>query len=245
MLGFLRRKKKEMATNVVNTATSSDSINPLVLKKVKIPRKFEIFVEEFDEEKGWRPVVAANIPGMTNSNPVLTVNSHADLQEKMNLYKSMDQRFKIIREIDPPSKETVVKLAIEQGIDPETGEPLSKDGTKPVKTETPTQEKPETSNCYDNGRSRTPCRESKDEITRPKPKIVTIGDLQIKYDGDKVYQKQWMQLTPAEAANFRVVSDSNNKITPLVGKHFEMKKWVLVEEDACQEADVTEKLLDE
>lgn len=72
---------------------------------------------------------------------------------------------------------------------------------------------------------------------KSKPKIVTIGDMQVKYDGDKVYQKQWVQLTAAEASNIRVVNDANNKIFPLNGKHIECRKWVVVEEDRNEDDD--------
>ena len=80
---------------------------------------------------------------------------------------------------------------------------------------------------------------------KPKPKIVTIGDIEVKYDGDKVYQKQWMKLTSAEASNFRVVNDSNNKIVNLNGKHIEAKRWILVEEKVSMaDVDAVEKLVE-
>ena len=61
--------------------------------------------------------------------------------------------------------------------------------------------------------------------------------MQVKYDGDKVYQKQWVKLNAVEAANFRLVNDSNNKIVTLNGKHLEALKWILVEETSVDEAD--------
>lgn len=72
-------------------------------------------------------------------------------------------------------------------------------------------------------------------VQKLKPKIITIGDMQVKYDGDKVYQKQWVKLNSTEAANFRIVSDSSNKIMPLNGKHIECRKWVIVEEDSPED----------
>ena len=77
-----------------------------------------------------------------------------------------------------------------------------------------------------------------------KPKIVVIGDIEVKYDGDKVYQKQWMKLTPAEASNFRVVNDTNNKIVPMTGKHIEAKRWTLIEDSASKEDDTVESLIE-
>ena len=56
-----------------------------------------------------------------------------------------------------------------------------------------------------------------------------------------MYQKQWMRLTPKEAANFRVVNDSNNKLVPLAGRHIEAKRWTLVEnaeQDDCMVEDL-------
>lgn len=83
------------------------------------------------------------------------------------------------------------------------------------------------------------------EAAKPKPKIVTIGDIEVKYDGDKVYQKQWMKLTPTEASNFRVVNGSNNKIVSLAGKHIEAKRWMLIEEKAStSEDDAVENLIE-
>ena len=60
-------------------------------------------------------------------------------------------------------------------------------------------------------------------------KIITLGDVQIKYDGNSVYQKQWVRLAPKEEAGIRVISDANNKIVPMKGRHFEVKRWVKIE----------------
>ena len=82
-------------------------------------------------------------------------------------------------------------------------------------------------------------------LEKQKPKIVTIGDIEVKYDGDKVYQKQWMKLTPTEASNFRVVVDSTNKIVNLNGKHIEAKRWTLIEEKtSSQEDDSIDSLIE-
>jgi len=72
---------------------------------------------------------------------------------------------------------------------------------------------------------------------KPKAKIITIGDMQVKYDGDKVYQKQWVKLNANEASNFRVVSDASNKIVPMTGKHIEARRWVRVEESSEDNVD--------
>ncbi len=42
--------------------------------------------------------------------------------------------------------------------------------------------------------------------------------------------------------NFRVVSDSNNKLVALTGKHIEARRWVLVE-NASYDEDQTEDII--
>lgn len=244
MFGIFKRKKR--MNDPQNTATPAGQIDQKILAKVKIPRKFEIFVEEYDMEKGWKPVVNASIPGMPNSNPIITVNSPADLQEKMNMYKTMEQRFKIIREIDPPSPETIRRLAAEQGIDIETGNTVSSAETKPAQTAAPVSATPVTpvTHVAPTAQPRIPGTTPVMPVAKAKPKMVTIGDMQLKYDGDKVYQKQWIKLNAAESRNFRIVSDSNNKLVQMTGKHIEALKWVLVEETEEGDDDSAEKLLD-
>lgn len=61
-----------------------------------------------------------------------------------------------------------------------------------------------------------------------KPKYYKVGDVEIKDDNGKIYQKQWLRLTEAEASNFRIINDKNNSIFNLKDRHIEMKKWVLV-----------------
>lgn len=64
----------------MNTATviTDNRLSPAVMQQLKIPRKFEIFVEEFDETKEpgqWRPVRIDAALGGHGSNPVITVSS--------------------------------------------------------------------------------------------------------------------------------------------------------------------------
>ena len=219
-----------------NTATPAGQIDPKVLAKVKIPRKFEIFVEEFDEEGGpghspaWKPVKVDPTLGGQGGNPVITVTCPEDLREKMNFYKQIGQRFRIVREIDPPSQELILKYAAEQGID--VGQ------AKPEEVAQPQCAEARAISDAPNAVVSVPSSVLVAQPSAPrKPKIVTIGDIQLKYDGDKVYQKQWVRLSQTEAANYRVVNDSNNKIFALSGKHIEAKKWVLVEESCEQDTE--------
>lgn len=64
---------------------------------------------------------------------------------------------------------------------------------------------------------------------KQKPRIFKIGDIEVKDDNGVLYQKQWVTLTPKEAASIRIVSDTNNKIVDLKGKHIEMRRWIKVE----------------
>ena len=66
-------------------------------------------------------------------------------------------------------------------------------------------------------------------VQKQKPKFYRIGDIEIKDDNGKIFQKQWMKLSESEMSNFRVINDKNNSIVNLNGKHLEMKKWVIVE----------------
>ena len=88
-------------------------------KTLKIPRTFEIMVEEMHEEDDgtvrWRPVMIDPRLG-GNGSVTITVNSQQELQEKQQWYREAGQRFKIVREINPPSREDIERMAAEQGI---------------------------------------------------------------------------------------------------------------------------------
>ena len=64
---------------------------------------------------------------------------------------------------------------------------------------------------------------------RQKPKYYKVGDIELKDDNGKIYQKQWLRLTDAEASNFRIINDKTNSIFNLKDRHIEMKKWVQVD----------------
>lgn len=187
-------------------------------KPLKIPRTFEIMVEEMHEEDDgtvrWRPVMIDPRLG-GNGSVVITVSSKQELQEKQQWYQQAGQRFKIIREINPPSREDIERMAAEQGVSLPHDIPPSPPSppSPPISAPRPdAQQAPRP----DVGRKTT-------------SKIITLGDVQIKYDGNSVYQKQWVRLSPKEEAGIRVISDANNKIVPMKGRHFEVKRWVKIE----------------
>jgi hypothetical protein len=66
-------------------------------------------------------------------------------------------------------------------------------------------------------------------IEKRKPKFFKIGNIEIKDDNGKIYQKQWLKLTDEEMSNFRIVNNKNNAVVNLKDKSIEMKRWVLVE----------------
>ena len=195
-----------------------DAVNAVVngTSPKKRKHKLEIQVYEADytdvpdgASPKWRPV--RSDPALGGGGPVIIeVADKKELAEVQQRYAMCDQQIKVIREIDPFD-----------------------DSPKPAAQKTIPQNNqaiPVTQNLQTAAVQTSPL--SQPTAVKLKPKIVTIGDMQVKYDGDKVYQKQWVKLNANESANFRIVNDSNNKIVPLNGKHIECKKWVIVEEDS-------------
>ena len=64
------------------------------------------------------------------------------------------------------------------------------------------------------------------------PTYFKIGSIECKMENGKVYQKQWMRVSETEMANYRLISDKNNKILPMTGKHLEVLKWAISEDEA-------------
>lgn len=62
------------------------------------------------------------------------------------------------------------------------------------------------------------------------PKYYKIGDIEIKNDNGRIYQRQWVRLTDTEASNLRIINTKTNKIVSMTDKHIEMKRWILVED---------------
>ena len=63
------------------------------------------------------------------------------------------------------------------------------------------------------------------------PQYFKIGSIECKMENGKVYQKQWMRVSETELANYRLISDKNNKILPMTGKHLEVLKWAISEDE--------------
>ena len=202
------------AANQVVTLPNGDHLPPSLIderkKNVRL-RKFEIQV--FNEDLQDDGTVQLK-PEKTDRAIVLEVATPEELKMALQQYRMCGQIAKIVREIDPPPQTAVTTQAPQLA----TAAPMPN-----------AQYQPE---VFQQVLSRSDRLQMAVAPASPKakPKIVTIGDMQVKYDGDKVYQRQWVKLNATEAANFRVVHDSSNKIMSMAGKHIEAKRWVRVEE---------------
>ncbi len=188
-------------------------------RKSKVFRKFELQI--FDEN--------LKDDGSTELKPVpmeraviVEAATPEDLKMILGQYRLCGQVAKIVREIDPPPRPTASVQQAQTQVLP-----------APPNAQYQAAMFPEVSSRSDGPQMvAVPASPPK-----AKPKIVTIGDMQVKYDGDKIYQKQWVKLNANEAANFRVVSDSSNKIVNLAGKHLEARRWIQVKETADDSVD--------
>ena len=181
---------------------------PIMAAPKQLVRKFEleVFEEDLDTPSGWKKV-------RYDKPLIVEVTSPKELQDKLALYKDCGQMAKVVREIDPPTKEQIAAaqqqatLAVQQQMQA----PIVQAAPQQVAIQQPI------------------LQAAPQPIQTRKPKYYKVGDIEIKDDNGKIYQKQWMKLTNAEASNFRLVSDKNNAIANMNGKHLEMKKWVLVQ----------------
>ena len=232
---FLKKKEREEGNMSDTPSNASAAPQP---KKRK--HKLEIQVYEADYEKmdanngkpQWRPVNY----GMDNGKPlVIEVADKKEFAEICQQYAMCDQQVRVVREIDPFDDEPDAKPAVPAIPQNNQAVPVTAPAIQQVAASIPDQApvlaQPQQSIV-------------KQTAVKAKPKIVMVGDVEVKYDGDKVYQKQWMKLTPTEASNFRLVNDSNNKIVNMSGKHLEAKRWVLLEEtQEVQDNDSVETIL--
>lgn len=168
----------------------------------------------------------------SNGNPIQTEERgiHADSREELiNIYKSCGQKINIIREYSDSS------LAENGGIQTIGGVPLNAKVTLDNNSEISSVIIPEpntnlnaTNLNFQN--INTPSAKVTKRITEP-PKYFTVGGVECKMDNGKIYQKQWVRIIGTEAGNYRLISDSNNREISMNGKHLEVLKWVLVEDE--------------
>lgn len=209
IVSFFKKLFSRKTTNNMNTETTSTTNRK---HKLEI-QVFEADYDKADQNNGnpqWRPVNY----GMDNGKPlIIEVADEKEFEEIRQQYAMCDQRIKVIREIDPFD-------------DVSNAKPASTNISNSIASEPSV---PQQTQAHNNS------------IKQPasimsKPKIITVGDTQIKYDGEKVYSRQWVKLNSKESSCFRIVNDTNNKIFPLNGKHIEALRWVLIENDCDTES---------
>ena len=180
---------------------------PMMAALKPLVRKFEleVFEEDLDTPSGWKKV-------HYDKPLIVEVTSLKELQDKLALYKDCGQMAKVVREIDPPTKEQIAaQQQATSAVQQQMQAPIAQAASQQVVIQQPI------------------LQTAPQPIQARKPKYYKVGDIEIKDDNGKIYQKQWMKLTNTEASNFRLVSDKNNAIASMNGKHLEMKKWVLVQ----------------
>lgn len=64
------------------------------------------------------------------------------------------------------------------------------------------------------------------------PKFFEIGGVKCKLEDGKMFQEQWVRV---DAAKYRLVADTTNKLVSMNGKHLEMLKWIQIEDDGDTE----------
>lgn len=64
------------------------------------------------------------------------------------------------------------------------------------------------------------------------PKFFEIGGVKCKLEDGKMFQEQWVRV---DAAKYRLVADTTNKLVSMNGKHLEMLKWIQIEDEGNTE----------
>jgi hypothetical protein len=209
MIDFFKKifRKKQKEENIIMESETNNS-NTQQTKK-----KFE--VEIYDKVSvGEPPYDRIELQKVMMEKPVIIeASSKKDLDEFGEKLELCQQTFKIVRVIEeqPITKQPVSDIKPKQNI-PLTNNPVN---IQPIDNSTIKESKVEI------------CSES--IIKKSKPRFFKVGDVELKDDNGKIYQKQWIRLTDIEASNLRVINDKTNAIFNLNGKHIEMKKWILVD----------------
>lgn len=152
-------------------------------------------------------------------------------QELVQLYAMCGSKIRIIREYDDPNeKKPEQKL-------------LPPPAPTPAPTQEPPKEKLEVAPVPPPPPPPPPAppvEHKKPVVVEKPPKFFTVAGIECKLDRGKIYQKQWVKLLGQEASNYRLISDKNNRELPFTGKHLEVLKWVLVEDE---QSEVNEQIL--
>lgn len=212
---IFRKKQKEEKENIIMERETNN------IQQTK--KKFE--VEIYDKVSvGEPPYDRIELQKVMMEKPVIIeASSKKDLDEFGKKLELCQQTFKIVRVIEeqPVSKQNVSISKPQQNI------PLTDDSAnvQPVVDSTIKENKVEI--C------------SEPIVKKSKPRFFKVGDIELKDDNGKIYQKQWIRLTEIESSNLRIINDKTNAIFNLNGKHIEMKKWILVDSTCEEQEDIT------
>lgn len=240
--------ENEENDNVQQVAVAKSNV---VLEQPKLIRKFEInlYNEDVNDNTGETQLVYA-----PSEKPIIiSAANKNELQEALAVYKNCGQVPKIVREIDPPTKEDLAKFAkklkayddykkgkitAEEAMQSDSACQIPSQHTEDyINDEQPTQ----LSVQQTSKRKLQPIAPKASE--KQPPRYFKVGDIELKEDNGKMYQKQFITLTDVEASNIRVVDNKTNRVLNLNGKHIEMKKWILVENQSNSEQETLEENL--
>lgn len=155
---------------------------------------------------------------------IIEASSPEELQKKLLIYKQCGQFAKVINEL--PSTITTSE-------------------TTAVNTTANTNICNQQNNNVQKKLNNASIQTSNNEKTlsnKNQIKYYKIGDIEIKDDNGKIYQKQWVKLSENESSNIRIINSKNNSIVQLVNKHIEIKKWVIVENQQTNDLNIGEYL---
>ena len=200
------------AQNIKKTQTNAQHANKPITRKFEI----QVFdVEEIIDENTGNVVSKKLKPAPVDPlHPITTIEASTkeELDQIAQTFAMCGQQMKIIREVTQPSSS--MQLNVQK--------PVASNQNNIVQRQNVSQQ---------------PVLQDQQQ-TFTKPKMFSSGGIDFKFDGQKMYQKQWIKLSPAEAASIRVISDATNKIVCMKGKHFEAQKWIAIEEtddDICKD----------
>lgn len=197
-------------------------------QNVSIPQhKFDIIVYDTDQEDG--PAQQTQTP----QNGIFASSAN----ELEILYSRCGQKIKILREYDENGNLVQQNGRTAQRtnilINPQTFQPnyssdmLTPEQAKQMGIKMLPVEMPKFPGVQQQQFVNPP----RQEKTQEKPKYFSVGGVECKSIGGLIYQKQWVRV---DSKNYRLISDSNNKELSLTGKHIEMLKWVVVENEDDQ-----------
>lgn len=160
----------------------------------------------------------------SNGNPIEYTETgvHADSREELiKIYKACDQKITILREYSDPDSSNAIIMRPETSASNNSN--VSQINIQPPQ---PTQSTP-----LPFIQNNPVAHQNKVKINEP-PRYFNIGGVECKMENGKIYQKQWMRILGTEVGNYRLISDSNNREISMNGKHLEVLKWVLIEDES-------------